>query len=188
MHYKQIVLSVVIFSLAVYITLATAYAQVASSSSAKMPSTSEVNSYQLPYPGMLPDNPLYFLKVFRDDLTALFLGKPLDKAEFDLLQSDKNVEASYLLVTQQQGKAALAWTTFSTAQDYFDQAISQTESAQKQGYSVKDISKRLATANQKHVQTLQAVAQQTNQKNSQAFQTELNRTDTFTKAIKTLHQ
>src|ERR1700683_4754974 len=102
MNFKQITLSVITLFFAVYIQLTTAYAQEASTS-AIAPSPSSVD-YQLPYPGMLPDNPLYFLKVFRDTLTSFFINKPLDKANFDLLQSDKNVEASYLLVTQEQGK------------------------------------------------------------------------------------
>src|SRR5271154_6818482 len=107
MTIKRFTLSGITFIFAVYLTLATAaYAQVASSSS----QTVTQIDYQLPYPGMFPDNPLYFLKVFRDQLTAFFLSKPLDRAQFDLLQSDKNAEASYLLVTQQVGKTDLALT------------------------------------------------------------------------------
>src|SRR5438309_421306 len=48
-------------------------------------------SYQLPYPGMLPDNPLYFLKVIRDGVWSFLLSNPLKKADFDLLQADKRV-------------------------------------------------------------------------------------------------
>jgi len=184
MNYKQILLSLVTFSLAVYIPLVTAYAQEASSSSANAMPTSV--DYQLPYPGLLPDNPLYFLKVFRDNLTAVFLSKPLDKAKFDLLQSDKKVEASYLLVTQQQGKTVLAAQTFSQAQDEFAAAITQTANAKKQGYSVQEISKNLENAHQKHVQMLHALEQQTGQKDSQTFQKMRNREAVFTKTLMTL--
>jgi hypothetical protein len=186
MNFKQITLSVITLFFAVYIQLTTAYAQEASASAiASSPSSID---YQLPYPGMLPDNPLYFLKVFRDTLTSFFMNKPLDKANFDLLQSDKNVEASYLLVTQEQGKTALAFQTFSQAQDYFDQAINQAENAKNQGYSTQDLIKNLTLANQKHEQILEAIAQQTDQINNQTFKSERNREKTFMKRMRSLSQ
>ncbi len=185
MNAKQLTLSGITFIAAVYITLATAYAQVASSSS--QTSSNPQVDYQLPYPGMLPDNPLYFLKAFRDNLTAFFLSKPLDKAQFDLLQSDKNVQASYLLTTQEVGKANLAQQTFSKGQENFSEAITQTVAAQKQGYSISEMSKKLDLANQKHQQILKIVEQQDGQKDSQQFQTELGHIKEFAKEIKALH-
>jgi hypothetical protein len=184
MKYQQIILIAVAFFFAIQLTLATAYAQVASSSSSQMSPTVD---YQLPYPGLLPDNPLYFLKMFRDNLTSFFLSKPLDKAQFDLMQSDKNVEASYLLVTQQAGKTDLAFKTFSQGQDEFAQAIEQTIAAKKQGYSITEMNKKLDLSNQKHEQILHLIDQQTGQNSSQTFQIEHSRIETFTKEIKALH-
>ena len=140
MNFKQLILSIVTFFISIYILLATAYAQeikttvtpVDSAGTVAVTSPTPVD-YQLPYPGMLPNNPLYLLKVFRDNLTAFFLSKPIDKANFDLMQSDKNVQASYLLITQQQGKTLLAFQTFSQAQDDFEQAIDQTRVQKKTG-------------------------------------------------------
>lgn len=194
MNFKQIALSIVTFFLSIYILLATAYAQEikttvtpANSSAGTVPVTSPTPvDYQLPYPGMLPDNPLYFLKVFRDNLTAFFLSKPIDKANFELMQSDKNVQASYLLVTQQQGKTLLAFQTFSQAQDDFDQAILQAQSAKKQGYSTKDLVNNLSNANQKHEQILEAIAQTTHQESSETVQKEQERAKTIAKEIKSL--
>ncbi len=171
MNFKQIILSTVTFFLSIYILLATAYAQEikttvtpSSVNGGMVPVTSPTPvDYQLPYPGMLPDNPLFFLKVFRDTLTSFVLSKPIDKVNFDLLQSDKNIQASYLLITQQQGKTLLAFQTFSQAQDYFGQAILQVQNAKKQGYSTKDLANKLSDANQKHEQILQVIAQTTHQ-------------------------
>jgi hypothetical protein len=180
MKWRQATVSLLAFFIAVYIPFATAaYAQIASSSSQMQ------IDYQLPYPGLLPDNPLYFLKAFRDNLTAFFLSKPLDKAQFDLLQSDKDVQASYLLVTQQAGKEAMANTMFTQGQDYFSQAIDQAVSAKKQGYSISDLSKKLDLSNKKHQQILQVVMQQTA---SSGLTNEHARIDTFAKEIKALHQ
>lgn len=186
MNWKQVGLSGVTLIFAVYLTLATAYAQVASSSSSQNSST-QIN-YELPYPGMLPDNPLYFLKAIRDQLTAFFLSKPLDKAQFDLLQSDKNVEASYLLVTQEVGKTSLSSQTFSQGEEDFSEAIDQTAAAKKQGYSISDISKKLDLSNQRHLQVLKEIEQQVGKKNTQPFESELSTMEAFAKKINTLHQ
>jgi hypothetical protein len=184
MNFQQIFLAVIALFFAAQLTLATAYAQVASSSSSQ---TSPTIDYQLPYPGLLPDNPLYFLKMFRDNLTSFFLSKPLDKAQFELMQSDKNIEASYLLVTQQAGKTNLALNTFSQGQDEFANAIDQTIAAKKQGYSITEMSKKLDLSNQKHEQILHLIEQQTGRSSSQTFQVEHNRVETFSKEIKVLH-
>ena len=32
-------------------------------------------NYELPYPGMLPDNPFYFLKVLRDGIVKLLINE-----------------------------------------------------------------------------------------------------------------
>lgn len=179
MKWKQATASLLAFFIAVYITFATAaYAQIASSSSQMQV------DYQLPYPGLLPDNPLYFLKAFRDNLTAFFLSKPLDKAQFDLLQSDKDIQASYLLVTQQAGKEELADTMFTQGQEHFAQAIAQATSAKKQGYSITDLSKKLDLSNKKHEQILQVITQQNG---SSGLTNEQSKIGTFTKEIKSLH-
>src|SRR5260221_10578177 len=191
MNYRQLVLSGITLFFALFFNLVTAYAQqVSSAPQSPSPTpgsnTAIASDYQLPYPGMLPDNPLYFIKELRDNLTAFFLSKPLDKADFALLQSDKNVQASYLLVTREAGKSDLAWKTLSSAQDSFAQAITQTENAKKQGYNTQEIAKKLDSANQKHLQVLRAIALQTQQQGSKAYKKELSRTETFTSEIKAL--
>lgn len=190
MHIKQLILSILTFFIALYIPLVIAYAQettsTASNSGLVQVTTPTPIDYQLPYPGMLPDNPLYFLKAIRDAITAFFLSKPLDKAAFDLQQSDKNIQASYLLLTQQQGKAALSLQTFSQGQDDFDQALTQAASAKKQGYSTKDLAVKLSAANQKHEQILEAIAKSGQQNDSQVLTTERGRIQIFTKEIKSL--
>lgn len=54
--------------------------------------------YDLAYPGMLPDNPLYKIKVARDKIIALLINDPRKKIDFYLLQADKGILASGILV------------------------------------------------------------------------------------------
>src|SRR3989344_6985739 len=55
--------------------------------------TDQVEEYTLPYPGILPDNLLYPIKVFRDRIVSFLISDPLKKAEFNLLQADKRLQA-----------------------------------------------------------------------------------------------
>jgi len=87
--------------------------------------------YNLPYPGMLPDSPLYFLKAFRDRVIATFISDPMKKAEFDLLQADKRLSSAILLF--EKGKKELAESTISKGENYFDDGIKNLELARKQG-------------------------------------------------------
>ncbi len=139
--------------------------------------------YKLPYPGLLPDNPLCFLKNVRDNLSGFFISKPIDKANFALLQSDKFVSASYLLVTQEQPKVDLAQSIFSQSQDYFEEAIAQTIAAKKQGTDILEMTNKLKEANQKHVQILQTIEHQVSADEQQQFKNKHEREATLTQMV-----
>ncbi len=47
--------------------------------------------YVLPYPGLLPTHPLYFIKSFRDNIIEMLITDPVSKAEFYVLQADKKL-------------------------------------------------------------------------------------------------
>lgn len=61
------------------------------------PSTASIK-YDLAYPGILPDNFLYKLKLLRDKLTNLLITDPKKRAEFYLLQADKGILATAMLI------------------------------------------------------------------------------------------
>ncbi|OGG04141.1 hypothetical protein A2Z33_03190 [Candidatus Gottesmanbacteria bacterium RBG_16_52_11] len=52
---------------------------------------SDLAGYPLPYPGILPDHPLYFLKQLRDFILEHAVSDPDKRVEFHILQSDKNL-------------------------------------------------------------------------------------------------
>src|SRR5258708_61565 len=68
--------------------------------------------YELPYPGILPDNPLYFLKTFRDTIVLFLISEPWKKADFDLQQADKLVNASIYLSNEKQVNDTVISSTF----------------------------------------------------------------------------
>lgn len=112
--------------------------------------------YQLPYPGLLPDHPFYFFKQLRDSWGSFFVSGPLHKAEYDLDQADKQVEASLMLVDQK--KPDLAQKTLADAIISFDSAIEKATAAKKQGIDISEFTKKLVLANRKHQEVVKGLA------------------------------
>lgn len=65
--------------------------------------------YDLPHPGILPDHPLFFLKQIRAKFTEVLIREPMKKAEYLLVQSDKNVSIAIALAKKGKTKQALSF-------------------------------------------------------------------------------
>lgn len=113
--------------------------------------------YTLPYPGILPDNPLYFLKVLRDNIIVFFISDPLKKSSFDLLQSDKRLEAAWYLLKKDSKHDDLVLTTLSKSTNYLSQAVDQVNLAQKTGLPVNAQIDSLTNAMAKHLAVMDAI-------------------------------
>lgn len=72
-------------------------------------SASVDTEYQLPWPGILPDNSLYKIKVIRDRLVLSLIQSPQKKLEFYLLLADKGIYAAQILFDE--GKIDLSKST-----------------------------------------------------------------------------
>ncbi len=62
--------------------------------------------YELPYPGITPENPLYIFKQIRDKVQEFLIRDNLAKAEFLLTSSDKR--AHIALILTEKGKTRQA--------------------------------------------------------------------------------
>jgi len=89
--------------------------------------------YNLPYPGILPDHPLYFFKIVRDRINNFLTRDHLKKAELYLLFSDKR--AAMALSLAKKGKNQQAIDTFSKAEKYFLKIPPILQEAKRQGSS-----------------------------------------------------
>lgn len=78
-------------------------------------------NYELPYPGMLPDHPLYFLKVARDGIVKRLINDDLKMARFGLLTAEKRMFAGKMLVDKK--KDGIAIDAISKSNNYFNEAI-----------------------------------------------------------------
>ncbi len=122
------------------------------SSNASPSAVIEKVQYELPYPGLLPDNPLYYLKAIRDNILKFLISDPLKKTQFDLLQADKRLVASQMLLIK--GKGELSITTLSKSGNYFDDGIANIQKAKKQGDDVNATVDQLLKSSQKHQEVI----------------------------------
>ncbi|MCL4360497.1 DUF5667 domain-containing protein [Patescibacteria group bacterium] len=87
--------------------------------------------YTLPYPGILPDHPLYFLKQIRDKILDWLIVDPGKKADFLILQADKRLAMGIALTDE--GKTVLAEQTISKGEKYMDRAVGELETLKDSG-------------------------------------------------------
>lgn len=103
-------------------------------------SATAINSridYELPFPGMLPDHPLYILKVVRDGLVKLLINDPMKKARFSLEAGEKRIYAATMLI--EKGKDELAIKTMGKGNNYLVDALKTLEEFKKQHPTHTDI-------------------------------------------------
>ncbi len=123
---KKIVIASLLIIVSLLSFVQTSFAQEAT--------VSAKNNYQLPYPGLLPDNPLYSLKAFRDKLIEFLISDPIKKAEFDLLAADKRLAIGVALFDKK--KYTLSETTISKGENYFEDGIKNLDTAKKEGRQI----------------------------------------------------
>ncbi len=108
-------------------------------------------NYTLLFPGkILPDNPLWTVKVMRDWIWYRLTNDPLKKAELALTFSDKRLVSSKLLFEAK--KPDLAVSTYTKGEKYLEIAFQEEEIARKGGKDTSEFLTKLANASLKHRQ------------------------------------
>lgn len=108
--------------------------------------------YTFPYPGVLPDNALYKLKMVRDRIGAWLITDSLKKAEYFLKMGDKRIAAAKALA--EYGKWDLSSITASKGEIYLLRSVEQAEAAKKNGRDVAAFLGKFLTASLKHEEVL----------------------------------
>ena len=112
-------------------------------------------NYELPYPGILPDSPFYFLKVIRDGIVKLLINEDMKMARFSLENAEKRMYAGKLLIDK--SKDELALSTISKSNNYLDDAMRAVMDAKKKNSKNPDIRSFLLqtrTAIAKHIEII----------------------------------
>ncbi len=118
--------------------------------------------YYLPYPGILPDSPLYRVKALRDKMR---LGLTFDqeaKAQKELLFADKRIGAAIALI--EGGKVPLGVSTATKAEKYLESAVKRIMALQRDGRDVKSMLGILIRATAKHIEVLETMMERVGDK------------------------
>ncbi len=111
--------------------------------------------YNLPYPGLLPDHPLYLIKVIRDNLLVLVTRDNVKKAELYLLLSDKRIAMAVALA--KKGKEKQAIEVAGKGEKYFFKIPQLLINAKKQGAAASsEFVAILKLSNAKHREILES--------------------------------
>jgi len=113
-----------------------------------IPTSKPEVKYYLPYPGILPDHPLYFLKMIRDRIWLWLTVDSLKKAEVLLLFADKRLGAGKFLI--EGNKPDLGLTTLEKAEKYLERAATQLEIAKSKGKDITKLKEKLNLATFEH--------------------------------------
>lgn len=137
----------------------------------KESSASSIVKYDLAYPGILPDHPLYKLKLLRDKITLYLISDPRKKIDYYLLQTDKGILATAMLVDKKEFD--LANQTALKAENNFTLLSSTYD-----GYYFKEngkipdqqeLLKKLKTASLKHQEVLTSLLEKTPKEKQTTF-------------------
>ncbi len=176
---KKVIIVALLLIVSLFFTNLTFAQDVASQSS-------QIN-YQLPYPGILPDNPLYFFKVLRDKIEEFLISDSQEKAKFDLLSADKRLSMGIALSDKKE--YSLSETTISKGENYFEDGIRNIERVEKEGRAVDpSILVSYDLSSKKHKEVIGGLVKETKGNLQKKFQEDLQRISGFIDSVSKLRQ
>lgn len=141
--------------------------------------------YELAYPGMLPDNPLYFFKTLRDAVVKFLISDPLKEAEFNVLTANKRAYAALLLA--EKGKEELALETLSKSNNYLHEATVALSKAKAKKMDINKTLDKLQKSVKKHEQVFsQQIMAEFSESQKKNLEAEIKRLSEIEKAVNSL--
>jgi len=138
--------------------------------------------YQLPYPGLLADHPLYFIKNIRDKILIFTTRDNGKKATIYLQISDKRIAGAFALI--EKGKEQLAHDELARAEDEFLRIPPLLTSIKKQGSSYPaDLIMKLYQSNKKHREVITEVMKKSTDTEITTLETLLHKNDEVRKQL-----
>jgi hypothetical protein len=129
----------------------------------------EKREYTLIWPGILPDNRLYKLKVLRDKMIAKIIIDPVDKVSWDLLMADKTIYASKILLDK--GEVNLSKETALKGENYYSLLVQDYNKSLLQNKKIpSSLDRKITLAVQKHQEIFQQEIKKVSGEDKKAFQ------------------
>src|SRR4030067_1972885 len=142
-----------------------------------------VKDNNLPYPGILPDNRFYFLKMVRDKIIGIIISDRLKKIEFDILTANKRLSSGIYLLISGEERYKLAVSTISKGENYFADAISKTQQAKEQGIGVSETQQKLSSSLKAHKEILDRLETKFSGSTKSGIQQEEKKVELFQKTV-----
>lgn len=133
--------------------------------------------YYLPYPGILPDHPLYWLKMLRDRLILLLTAEPQAKLEKLMLYADKRLGAAKVLI--EGGKVQLGITTATKGEKYLEQVVLEWQILKKANKTTLETKERLNKEFAKHKEILTDLLKKVPDQNKAVIESLLEKVNNF---------
>lgn len=131
------------------------------------------NTYIFPWPGMLPDEKLYKLKVARNKVVEKLIINPVKKVEFDLLMADKLIYSSMLLM--EKGKIELAKDAALKGENYYSMLVQDYNKTLLVGKKIpKELDRKITLAARKHQEVFKKLETASSGEDKKAFQAAYN--------------
>lgn len=126
-------------------------------------------TYKFPWPGILPDNKLYKLKVLRNKLIEKMIINPVDRVTFDLLMADKTIYASKLLFEKHE--VSLAKETVLKGENYFSILVQDYNKALLEHKKIpRGLDKKIDLSIKAHQEIFKEIADKSNPEDKKTFE------------------
>ena len=126
-------------------------------------------NYALSWPGILPDHPLYKLKVLRNKIVYRIIINPIKKVEFDLLMADKTIYASKLLI--EKGEVVKALDIVLKGENYYSMLVQDYNRALLNGNKIPaHLDTKITLAAQKHQEVFKELEDKVTGEDKKTFQ------------------
>lgn len=126
-------------------------------------------AYQFPSPGILPDHPLYKLKVLRDKIIKRLIINPVKKVEYDLLMANKLIYSSYLLAEKEN--ISLAKETALKGENYFTLLVLDYKKAYEKNSKIsQELDEKIKKASKKHREIFNIILEKTGKEKEKTFE------------------
>jgi hypothetical protein len=114
----------------------------------------EAVEYELPFAGVLPDSPLYYLKTVRDNFWLFFKRDNMKKAEVLILFSDKKTAAAQMLT--KKGKWEAGGEIMLGAEQNFKRMVDMVILSKNQGVGADEqFILKMKQSNKKHREVIE---------------------------------
>lgn len=135
-----------------------------------IPSPSQVD-YPLPYPGILPDRPFFFVKDIRDKILELTTINPYKKTEFYLMQADKKLSSARVLFDS--GDIKCSEKTISTSLDYLEKTINEEGRAKNTPGNIMELSQKILQSSKKQTEVIESFYKHSSEEYRSKFEEDL---------------